>query len=853
MIGIAWRTLRRDAGTLFGAFLMVTVGAALITAFAIVQESVDNTRAPIERYTGIDVVASGDSGTFPGSLIDEIESVEGVDTAVPELNLNATLLDSGGSPVLDQEDTAQFAHSWTSATLTPFTVVEGREPAAAAQIAIDAALAERAGVSTGETVRVEIGGLDHEFELSGIVDPTEGPMEHQHALFLQPDQAEELADRSENRYDAIGVGLVPGTDDAQVGEEVERLVAQALAADVESPSGVPSHQVAWGADRGDLEGTMPDHQASASAMTMLVWIVAFMAVAVVGSALITSVRRRADQFALLRAVGATPRQVRFLCQAEALLISLLAVVAGGVVGALLAWGLIEVFRALGVVSPVLTVSYGPMPLLVSAAAVLAAAQVAAWFTARSALRIRPGEALAGREAAPVGRRRAIISNTLGVIAVLSAGGLQASGMAGAVPEALEASYGMIASLLVIVGVGFLGAAAIRLVALAARRPVALSPVGGYIAAANVRLHYRRYAGVSAPLAVGLAIAGWAMSGLPLFALDNADEVAERFDTEHIVRTPIVREEHTGLSQPAHEAVNRVEGVESTVGLRETWLAVDGEGNGPGQATGFEPGSATRGTVFSGQGMDMLDLGTIEGDPARVDAGQGLALGVTYAQRQGIELGETVQVGITGSESAAELEVAALFADDRNGQEAAVVATQALEGTTGRAWHEYVLVGGPVDRAELASVLSPGTVLVEDQATLRATYVEERRDAIDNLGTIATALVGVFLVVAAVNALALSASDRRDELMAMRRLNVGRRQIHAMVGWEMALTVVPAWLLGMAATLWMAVAMAGGEISAALWAFPWALLTGIGILAMLIALIGARGATNAALRERARSD
>src|SRR5699024_9318373 len=109
MIGIAWRTLRRDAGTLFGAFLMVAVGAALITAFAIVQESVDGTRAPVERYAGTDVVASGGSGSFSASLLDEIESAEGVDTAVPELNSNATLLDSDGSPVLDQEDTAQFA------------------------------------------------------------------------------------------------------------------------------------------------------------------------------------------------------------------------------------------------------------------------------------------------------------------------------------------------------------------------------------------------------------------------------------------------------------------------------------------------------------------------------------------------------------------------------------------------------------------------------------------------------------------------------------------------------------------------------------------------------------------------
>ena len=82
---------------------------------------------------------------------------------------------------------------------------------------------------------------------------------------------------------------------------------------------------------------------------------------------------------------------------------------------------------------------------------------------------------------------------------------------------------------------------------------------------------------------------------------------------------------------------------------------------------------------------------------------------------------------------------------------------------------------------------------------------------------------------------------------MRRLNATPGQLRSRVGWEMGLTVVPAWLLGIGATLWMALAMAGGDVGAALWAFPTALLLLIGLLGLLLAVGGALTATRAVQR------
>lgn len=843
MIGIAWRMLSRQMGTMVGAIVMITVGAALLTSFVIVQDSISQARAPVERYAAADMVAAGEPGVFPASAVDEVASVPEVAEVVPELSFPVTVLDGDGSPVVEQSETAQFGHEWTSARLAPFTVSKGGEPTSSGEVVLDQALAESARVTVGDQIGVDVAGARHAFQIVGVARNDGADAMHQHALFFSPDTAVELAGRGEGRVDGIGVFLEAGADPVAVGASVHDRLAAALTADVSSPSGAPSFRVEWGEGRGELEGAMPDHRASAQTMTMLVWIVAFMAVAVVGGALVTSVRRRAGQFALLRAVGATPRQVRGLCQAEALLMSVTAVIIGGVLGVFLAWALLGSFRTLGVVSPVLALSYGPLPFVLSAVIVVVVGQVAAWMSSRLALRIPPGDALAGQSAAPDRKRRTLAKNVAGILLLGGAGVLQAAGMAGLVPAVLQGSYGMLASGLIIVSVALLGSSVIHVIARAARHPVAaLSGVGGYLASANVRFHYRRYAGVAAPLAVGVAIAGWALSGLPLFALANADDVMARFDAEYVLHTPIVRDSHTGLSEQVREEVARVSGVEATVGLRETWLSI-----APSDAE--ETSSITRGTVAAGDASRLLDLGEVKGSLVPVDAGEGVALGSTYAARNGIELNDEVQVRLTGASEATTLKVRALFSDDRAGQEAAIVSRTALEGRVGEQWHDYVLVArdDSTGVAALQEAADGASAMVEGREQFQSSYVESRRGAIDNLGTIATALVGVFLVVAAVNALALSAADRRNELSSVRRLSATPFQINMMVGWEMVLTVAPAWLLGLGATLWMALAMAGGDINATLWAFPSTVLLLIGAFGLILAVLGGLTATRSVLK------
>ncbi|MFW5418625.1 FtsX-like permease family protein [Nocardiopsis sp. CNT-189] len=846
MIGIAWRILRRSPGTLLGAFIMITVGTALLAAFAIVQDSISRTTAPVERYAAADVVASGQAGVFTPEAVEEAGALTGVAEAVPELSFPALVLGADGAPPADWQDTARFGHGWSSAGLTPFTLLEGRAPGASDEVVLDAESAAEAGAGVGDRVDVEVAGTVRGHRLVGIAEAEAGPAEYQRTLFFTDRRAAELADRGEGRVDAIGLRLEPGADPGAVAAALDEHLRTALAGDVDSPSGVPAYRVGAGAERGEMERALPDHRASAQAMAMLIWIVAFMAVAVIGGALITSVRSRAAQFALLRAVGATPGQVRLLCLAEAFLLSVAGVVAGALSGMLLARLLLEGFRAIGVVSPVLRVHYGPGALLLAGAIALIVGQAAAWFAARAALRIRPAEVLAGQAAVPVTRGRRRAGRITGVLLLAAAGVLQALGMAGLVPAMLRGAYGMIASGLVIVGLGLLGSWAIHAAARAARPALSrLAPVTGHLAAANVGFHHRRYAGAAVPIAVGTAIAGWALAGLPLFALGNSQDVAERFAADQVLRTPIVRDAHTGLGEPVRERLEEAAGVSAAVGLRELWAHADPVGSGGSGAP-----EVTRGTIVTGQAGALLDLGEVKGDLASVDAGRGVALGADYAGQAGIGLNDEVEVRTAGASRPTVLPVVALFGRDQGGGEGIVVASEALRGAP-QGWYDYILVGeeeaGRAAEAASAAVADRGTASAEDPEEFLRAYVQERQGAIDNLGTLATAMVGGFLVIASVNALALSAADRRSELASIRRIGVTGPRLSRMVSWEMALTVVPAWLLGGLATGWMAAAMAGGDLGAALWAYPAAVLLAFGATGLAAALLGALAATRSALR------
>ena len=127
----------------------------------------------------------------------------------------------------------------------------------------------------------------------------------------------------------------------------------------------------------------------------------------VASMLALGVRRRAEEFALLRTVGATRRQVRGFVLGEALVLAGGAVAAGVLPGKLLGRGVLALLQDAGLVSPAVEHRLGWLPAVGSAAAVLGTSALAALLSARAATAGSAQEGLvAGRTPrARMGRRR----------------------------------------------------------------------------------------------------------------------------------------------------------------------------------------------------------------------------------------------------------------------------------------------------------------------------------------------------------------------------------------------------------------------------------------------------------------
>src|SRR5699024_6766521 len=110
---VARRSLWRQPGTLVGALVMAVLGAALLSAFMLLHDSIAKTRAPVERYADADVVVAGEDGVLTTEQVSSMAELPGVARAIPELSFPASPPEGAGEPVLDQEEMPQFGHSWT--------------------------------------------------------------------------------------------------------------------------------------------------------------------------------------------------------------------------------------------------------------------------------------------------------------------------------------------------------------------------------------------------------------------------------------------------------------------------------------------------------------------------------------------------------------------------------------------------------------------------------------------------------------------------------------------------------------------------------------------------------------------
>ncbi|MEU7608880.1 ABC transporter permease [Micromonospora sp. NPDC049204] len=502
-------SIRRSAS----AFVAVAIGVTLVAAATLLLAS-GRPQVPDRLARAAVVVHSPEAGasaesflptrpwsaTATAGLVDRLAALPGVVAAVPDRTFYAQpLVDGRPSGADTGREDAHQGHGWSSAQLGGLRLTAGEPPRRPGEVVVDRAL----GLRTGAPLTLLTAAGPEPYTVTGLVDAPGVQVADEVAAALAPGVR------------AIGLVLAPGTDPERVAAAARGVVG-------------PDGRVLTGDARGALE---PRNDARTrwigmQVLTATAALAGFVTIFVVASTFAFTIAQRRRELGLLRAVGATGRQVRRMVYVEALVVGVAAGLVGLLVGAVLAPILGRLLVEVGFEPSTFRVRYTPWPIALSLVAGPVIALLAVWSASRRAARVRPLEAL--REAAveqrPIGRLRVATG------ALLVAAGVALSvGTATADEARVGAQYALYAVMALVAGATVLSPAvvgpAVRLLRSPVRRrggAIGMLVRGGALTAT------RRTASTAAPVLLTVAFAvlvsGMVRTTTAAYAAGRADNV-----------------------------------------------------------------------------------------------------------------------------------------------------------------------------------------------------------------------------------------------------------------------------------------------------------------------------------------
>jgi putative ABC transport system permease protein len=748
-------------GVAFMAGTMVfteTIGATFDSVLAEADAGVDAyIRAPSE----IDVGYGEPGPRLDAAVADTVRDVPDVDEVALRINGYAQLVGRDGETVGDVAQNPALGTNWVTVDeLNPYKLVEGHAPGSDDEIVIDKASADSAGFAPGDEATVLTQHEPRQFTIAGIATfgSADSPAGATAVLFTDAVAAELLA--SPGQADAVAVTIADGADPAQVTSVIRSTVGPALEV-LTGEQLVAENQAALASDLAVFD-TM---------MLIFAVVAVFVGAFIINNTFSITVAQRTREMAMLRAIGASGRQVKRSVLIEALAVGIVASAIGLVAGFGVATGLRALLTGFGIELP-----DGPMVvpgsnLAIAFAVGVSVTALSAWMPARKAARIAPIAALrdVSVDRSAGSAKRAVIGT------VVTVGGIAAL-LAGLSGELMLVGLG---ALSIFVGVSILGPVLARPVARLFGVPLRMRGVSGELAARNAMRNPKRMARTASSLMIGIGLVGF----ITVFAASVKTSVAGSLESEftgtHVV-TAGGFDNSSGLSARLADDLRATPGIDAVAQARISPAIVDG--------------SATDAFfAFDSTTIDELfTLGSIEGDLDGLGA-DGIAVSSEHAAEQGWTLGSTVPVTFPSGDTA--LVVEAIYSDGTDWVGSQFVGLDALRANGGDELDYRVYVSGD-DSAVRDVSAHYASADVQD----RAAFLDGVNAEIDTILGLFYALLALAVVIALLgiaNTLALSVFERTRELGLLRAIGMGRSQVRSVVRWESIVIAVFGAVLGLA--------------------------------------------------------
>jgi putative ABC transport system permease protein len=797
-------TFRNRPGPLLGTLVAITLASLIIVIAASFIGTGLTTTVPPDRLAGAAVVVTGrqelsvtlgrgegadteqvalpDYRRVPVALARRIAAVPGVSRAVADLSFPLALDLGRGRVVTGAANAPVTGHGWPSAALTPLRLRVGSAPAGPGRIVIGAGLARAAGLRVGSAVR--LAGQDlPAFRVAGIAADGRDDAASDSSVFFAPAEAAALYGHP-GQADLIGVTGASGAAPATLAARISAVLA--------SGPGRGRYTVATGAARGSAEnlavsGEDSDLEAFGTGAGINVVLIALF---VAAGTVALSVGQRYHDFALLRAVGATPGQVRRGVLAELAALGVLGGAAGWLPGLWLASAGMNAMVGRDLMPPSTVAWRSPWLLLIATGTGTIVAALSGLLAARRAGRVRPADAL--REVSADRRWPSPVRVVAGLVFLAGAGALAFA--VSRVGSSQQANLALLLLLALMMSVALLGPVLLAAAEVALRQPARLLGVGGRLAFADVRARPRRMAAAMIPVALGVAFAG------TIYFLDaTMDHAAVVQGRQRLVATDVVTAPGPGLAPAAVQALARRPGVTAAVGLTSAPIVV----------TDPDLDSITGEVVTPGPLASVLDLGLTSGSLRNFGPGD-----VAVSQQEaasgvmGVRVGKLVTVYLPDG-APYRARVTAIYRRSLGFADVVLPAAAASGHLPSASVGQVLVRGAGPDPGRPGPPGLPGSSGLSGLSARFAGLQAASRQVVNAQAEQAGAqgdllndlLLGVIVLLAAVtvvNTLVMATVERRPALLLLRRVGATSRQLLSMTACQSALLTGVGIGLGIAA-------------------------------------------------------
>ncbi|MGW3492494.1 ABC transporter permease [Streptomyces sp. NPDC001020] len=823
MFRTALRTVLAHKARLLMTVLAVMLGVAFVSGTLVFTNTISDAyqKSSAKGFDHVDVAVqpedrknTGDTlGKKPEltqALLDKAAGVRGADSVIGVVGGFTAIADKDGK-LIGNGFQSNGGNYWGTKD-SRYPLVSGHAPKGADQVLIDSKTAERAGYKVGDTVRISIDGPVLTPEITGVFTTDDGNVAAGGSLALFDTATAQRLFHKTGTYDEIDVKAAPGTSQVALRNALDEVLPKNIAS------------TTTGKKLADDQAQQISDATSSMRTALLVFagIALFVGTFIIANTFTMLVAQRTKELALLRAVGASRRQVTRSVLIEAFVVGAVAAVAGLLAGIGIGAGLRALMSSFGGSVPDGPLVISPGTVVAALAVGIVITMLAAWLPARRAAKIPPVAAMSSVHAQAT-TKSLVVRNTIGS---LFAGAGVATVLYGTTLNSTDGQAPMgIGAALLVIGVFVLTPLLSRPLIAAAAPLLRVFGISGKLARQNSVRNPRRTAATASALMIGLTLitALTVMAGSLQTAIDKM--ASSSIKADYVVSMA------TGnpLSPDVEKTLRSTDGVTATSALRFGPSRIDGETEYLTGVNGATIGSLTDLTVKDGSFTVGGTRVVVDEDTAKHHhwtAGSRFTASFEEGKKQrltvaGIYHGNEMMRGIM-------LDNATLSAHQSHPSD-----VQVMVKTSGGA--------GSSVKNKLEKALGSNPAI----------QVQDKKDISNSIGQIFTmmlnmlygllAMAVIVAVLGVINTLAMSVFERSQEIGMLRAIGLDRRGIKRMVRLESLVISLFGGVLGIGLGVffgWAAGQLVGTQMATYELILPWGRMAVFLLLAAVVGVLAA---------------